>query len=183
MEAGRSLDGASCRDDWDEGSCPRSATATPQVAVDRTTKLSIERQTLYHWAIAALVLYFDIISCLKIYLASWSLSKLVANKGLGHQRSYSHVWSCYPRNKSQMESMAARLFGMTNEIWIITPWLRKKRIDSNHLDMKIGWLSQPARELVHKVYMKTQTHLNTMVVFVTYVNKAHIVCGDTPRIT
>jgi len=36
-----------------ERSCPRSATAIHSVIADRVANLSLERQTLYHWAIAA----------------------------------------------------------------------------------------------------------------------------------
>ena len=49
----RSLNCASCRGGWGEHSCPRSATAIHSMTVDRTPNLPIERQTLYHWAIAA----------------------------------------------------------------------------------------------------------------------------------
>jgi len=48
---GRSLKFASCRGDWCESSCPRSVTAIPSVAVDRTPNLPFGRRTLHHWAI------------------------------------------------------------------------------------------------------------------------------------
>jgi len=40
---------AFCPDDCGELSCPRSATMSHSVVVDRTTNLPIERWTLYQW--------------------------------------------------------------------------------------------------------------------------------------
>jgi len=50
--AGRSLDCASCWGGWSERTCPRSATASRSVAVDRTLNLQIDKRTL-HWAITS----------------------------------------------------------------------------------------------------------------------------------
>jgi len=50
VTSAKSLNNPSCRVGWSERSCPRSATAIPSVAVDRTPNLPIGRRTLYHWA-------------------------------------------------------------------------------------------------------------------------------------
>ena len=61
---------AFCQGGWGEHSCPRSATASHSMVVDRTPILPIERRILYHWANCCPVL----INCFE--QGSWTKHKL-----------------------------------------------------------------------------------------------------------
>ena len=85
--AGLSLKFASCWSGWGERYCPKSATAIHLVARGSNTNLSIERQTLYQWAME-IYLYYD--SLPSWFWLSACCSCIRANKSHDHACDFPH---------------------------------------------------------------------------------------------